>query len=55
MILYRYGFHKPNNRIVKQINERWSVNGNVEYNTCHGAKGLESDVVLLIDLHSGKH
>lgn len=55
MILYRYGFHKPNNRIVKQINERWSVNGNVEYNTCHGAKGLESDIVLLIDLHSGKH
>lgn len=55
MILYRYQFHRPEENIIKRINQGWKINGKVDYFTCHGAKGLESDVVLIIDLHSEKH
>ena len=52
LILYR-------NRIVaenldlKAIKKSWNHNGIVRHKTCHQSKGLEDDVVLLIEVKSG--
>ena len=46
MILYRYQFHRPEENIIKHINQGWEINGKVDYYTCHGAKGLRSQTLF---------
>jgi len=52
LILSRYNFEikglTKNFRDV--ISKKWEKNGKVSYKTCHGSKGTEDDVVLIINV-----
>jgi len=54
LILARYKFQFENFSIkfMNEIQNEWSVNGNVNFLSCHKSKGTEQDVVLIIGLSS---
>ena len=47
---YNYSFKSLKKELFDYIHEAWSKNGKVSFNTCHGSKGTESDIVLIIDM-----
>jgi len=52
LILARYNFEFKNlNKIFRDfISSSWEGNGSVSYNTCHGSKGSEEDIVLILNV-----
>ena len=52
LILARYNFEFKNlsKHFRDFIADQWSLNGKVEFNTCHSSKGKEEDIVLIINL-----
>jgi len=47
---YNHDFRGLTKETRDYVKEKWSINGHVNYLTCHGAKGMEEDVVLIINL-----
>ena len=54
LILSRYNFQFEDLPIefINEIQNRWSVNGDVNFLSCHKSKGTEQDVILIIGLSS---
>ena len=55
LILSRYNaqFRGLEIQFLDSIQKRWRQNGEVKFMTCHGSKGREGDVVLIVNLCSG--
>ena len=49
---YNYQFKNLSKTFIDGVKEKWSINGKVNYKTCHKAKGLEEDVILILGLSS---